>query len=236
MEKHTGASYNEIASDYARQQDLKPWNVYFERPAVLSFLPELKGKRILDAGCGPGFYSNYMIEQGAQVTAIDFNEEFVRLTEERTGHRVRALQADLAEPLAFASDASFDLVVCILVLHYLQDWLPTLREFHRVLTPEGQLVFSTHHPSMDIELSTTKDYFAVELLEDEWDVGKVQFYRRPISRISHDLFEAGFVIEEINEPRPVKPPEGVQFNSYERIMKNPQRLLIRAGKQFKGSR
>ncbi len=232
MEKHTGASYNEIASDYARQQDLKPWNIYFERPGVLAFLPDLKGRQVLDAGCGPGFYSSYMAEQGAQVTALDFNEEFVRLTEERTHKRVKVLQADLAEPLTFASASSFDLVVCILVLHYLQDWRPTLKEFHRVLRPTGRLIFSTHHPCMDIELSTTKDYFAVELLEDEWEVGKVQFYRRPISMISKDLFETGFVIEEIHEPRPVKPPEGVQFNSYERIMKNPQRLLVRASKRM----
>ena len=230
MTKHTGSSYDEIAEKYADLQDQKPWNLYFERPGMLRFLPDVAGKDVLDAGCGPGFYAAYMVDQGAHVTAFDFNPLFVERTQKRTNQRAKVLQADLAEPFTFAADGSFDLAVCVLVLHYLEDWLPTLREFHRVLRADGQLVFSTHHPFTDMELSTTGDYFATDLLEDEWDVGKVQFYRRPLSKISHDLFQAGFVIEEIAEPQPIKPPEGVLFNSYERTMKTPSRLLVRARK------
>ncbi len=45
-----------------------------------------------------------MAEQGATVTAFDLNAEFVRRTQARTNKRVKVLQADLAEPLAFAAD------------------------------------------------------------------------------------------------------------------------------------
>ena len=228
MNKHTGSSYDEIAQKYADVQDKKPWNIYFERPGVLQFLPELAGKDVLDAGCGPGFYTHFMVEKGANVTAFDFNPLFVALTQQRAGAQVKVLQADLAEPLSFAEDASFDVVVCVLVLHYLQDWLPALKEFQRVLRPGGLLIFSTHHPFTDMELSPTGDYFSVDLIEDEWDVGKVQFYRRPLSKISRDLFHAGFVIEEISEPQPQKPPDEVPPAWYERTMKNPWRLLVRA--------
>lgn len=231
MSEHTGGSYDAIAAKYADAQDAKPWNVSFERPGMIAFLAEdLRGREVLDAGCGPGFYTQWMAERGARVTAFDLNAEFVKRTRERVGEETRVLQADLAEPLGFATDGSFDLVVCVLVLHYLKDWGPVLAEFHRVLRTDGRLVFSTHHPFTDLELSTTGDYFAVERLEDDWDVGKVEFYRRPLSKISKDLGEAGFVIEEIAEPQPVRPPAGVEFASYEKAMTRPMRLLVRAQK------
>ncbi len=141
MTEHTGGSYDDMAAQYAERQEAKPWTHYFERPGVLRNLPPVQGKSVLDAGCGPGFYAHWMAEQGARVTAFDLNAEFVRLTKARAGERVTVLQADLAQPLTFAQDASFDVVVCILVLHYLHDWLPTLREFQRVLRPGGQLFF-----------------------------------------------------------------------------------------------
>ena len=230
MQKHTGYSYDEIAKKYADAQDNKPWSVYFERPGVLQFLPDVAGKDVMDAGCGPGFYSRFMADQGAAVTAFDFNDVFVQQTRHRAPSDVKVLQADLAEPLSFAADASFDLIVCILVLHYIKDWQFTLSEFNRVLRPNGRLIFSTHHPFSDLELSPTDDYFATDLIEDEWDIGKVQFYRRPLSKITKDLFQAGFVIEEISEPQPIKPPDYVVFRSYERNMKTPMRLLVRARK------
>jgi len=235
MEKHTGSSYDEIANQYADAQDNKPWNIYFERPGVLQFLPDVAGKAVLDAGCGPGFYSLFMADQNAQVTAFDLNPVFVQRTQHRTGRRVKVLQADLAEPLSFATDAAFDLVICILVLHYLKDWQPTLAEFHRVLGSTGQLIFSTHHPFSDLELSPTGDYFSTDLIEDEWDIGKVQFYRRPLSKITQDLFHSGFVIEAISEPQSIKPPDDVIFKAYERTMKTPRRLLVRARKADHGS-
>jgi SAM-dependent methyltransferase len=228
MTKHTGDSYLNIAKQYATSQDQKPFTLYFERPTFLAFLPALANKRVLDAGCGPGFYSAYCLQQGASVTAFDFNDEFVTYTKERTEGKAEVLQADLAEPLSFAEDSSFDLIICALVLHYLEDWLPTLKEFRRVLKPKGQLVFSTHHPFTDWKAFEKEDYFAVDLLEDEWDVGKVQFYRRPLRKISEDLHAAGFFIERIEEPQAIRPPEGVIFNSYEKLMKNPWRLFIAA--------
>jgi SAM-dependent methyltransferase len=192
------------------------------------------GKDVLDAGCDPGFYSLFLADQGARVMAFDLHPAFVQRTQQRTGGRVKVVQADLAEPLSFATDASFDLVVCILVLHYIKDWRPTFAEFHRVLRSGGHVIFSTHHPCADVELSSSGDYFSTELIEDEWDVGKVQFYRRPLSKMTQDLFYSGFVIEEISEPQPIKPPENVIFESYERNMKTPLRLLVRARKADHG--
>lgn len=230
MDKHTGASYDDKADQYADAQDVKPWTIYFERPGTLRFLPDVTGLDVLDAGCGPGYYARHFVDQGARVTAFDLNPNFVERTRQRTDHRATVHQADLAEPLSFCGDASFDLVVSILVLHYLKDWRPTLQEFQRVLKPGGLLIFSTHHPFTDLELSASGDYFATELLEDEWDVGTVHFYRRPLARITHDLFQSGFLIEEIAEPQPVETPDSATYRWYERARTRPMRLFVRARK------
>jgi ubiquinone/menaquinone biosynthesis C-methylase UbiE len=59
-----------------------------------------------------------------------------------------------------AGRAAFDDVTASLVLHYLRDWGPALREFRRVLQPAGRLIISTHHPFMDHALAGGTDYFA----------------------------------------------------------------------------
>ncbi len=230
--EHSGAAYRGRAKKYAETVDSKPWNAHYERPALVSLLPALEGASVLDVGCGSGWYAEYLVKQGAQVTAFDLDADFVALTRARVPNGATVYQANLAEPLVFARDGQFDVVVCPLVLHYLKDWRPALAEFHRVLSPQGTLVFSTHHPFNDWKLFNRADYFAVELLEDEWDgFGKVMFYRRPLTVISSDLHSAGFVIEKLLEPQPTEAFGQLNPEGYERLRKNPWFLAIRAVKR-----
>ena len=229
--KHTGACYEDKALKYAETVDTRPWNAYFERPAVVSLLPPLAGAKVLDAGCGSGWYAEYLIQRGANVTAFDFNSEFVDLTRSRVGDQAQVLQADLAEPLKFAQNEEYDLVLCPLVMHYLKEWEPTLREFHRVLKPKGVLVFSTHHPFIDWTYHKRENYFATELLEDEWDVGKMEFYRRPLTAMSRALDGAGFLIERMLEPQPTEDFRRANPERYEHHLRNPLFLVIRACKK-----
>lgn len=231
MSEHTGASYEGIASTYAAQVDERPMNACYERPATLSLLPPLSGRDILDIGCGSGWYAEYFAGQGAQVTSFDLDETFVALTQARVGDRVTVFRANLAEPLHFAADHTFDLAVAPLVLHYLQDWLPALRELHRVLRPGGALVFSTHHPFMDWQEFERENYFALERLDDYWEgVGPVQFYRRPLTAISASLAEAGFVVERLLEPQPTKAYRDARPDWFERLSTRPWFLFVRARK------
>lgn len=222
------SGYELFADRYAAEVDTKPHNAYYERPAMLSLLPRVEGLHVLDAGCGSGWYTKHLLDQGAKVTAVDVTPRFVELTRQRVGAGARVLQADLAEPLEFAADREFDLVVCALVLHYLRDWTGALREFRRVLRPSGLLVFSTHHPFMDWQQFEREDYFATELLEDEWGTGTVTFYRRPLTSVVEALSENGFVIERLLEPQPLDEYRQANPQWYERLMTSPWFLLIRA--------
>lgn len=64
----------------------------------------------------------------------------VELAEKRAIPSASFVVADLAEPLAFLADDTFDMAVAGLVLHYLRDWVASLRELRRVLRPDGTLV------------------------------------------------------------------------------------------------
>ena len=232
MTRHSGTTYEGIAGKYAASVDSRPWNAHYERPAVISLLPKLENAKVLDAGCGSGWYAEYLLNHGASVTAFDLNREFVALTQARVGDRARVLHADLSRSLDFAGTGEFDLVICPLVLHYLEDWLPALREFHRVLRSDGVLVFSTHHPAFyDFTLSKLGTYFATELVEDEWDwLGKVHFYRRPLTTICSDLRSAGFLIDVLLEPLPTEEFRKANPEGFEKLTKVPGFLIFRAQK------
>jgi 2-polyprenyl-3-methyl-5-hydroxy-6-metoxy-1,4-benzoquinol methylase len=57
-------AYETLAEAYASVIDTKPHNAYYERPATLSLLPEVRGKRVLDAACGPGVYAEWLLSRG----------------------------------------------------------------------------------------------------------------------------------------------------------------------------
>ncbi|MDP9177692.1 MAG: methyltransferase domain-containing protein, partial [Gemmatimonadota bacterium] len=129
----------------------------------------------------------------------------------------------------FLDDASVDGVLSALVLHYLRDWGPTLAEFRRILKPGGWLLLSTHHPATEAALFDIANYFETEQLEDYWDwVGRVRFYRRPLSAITGALTDAGFVIDKVEEPRPTEWFREEKPDAYARLLKHPQFLIIRA--------
>ena len=225
--------YQNMAEKYAAVVDTKPNNAHYERPAVLSLLPPVEGLNVLDAGCGSGWYAEYLLEHKANVTAVDVSPKLVAITKKRVGTRAQVLQADLGQPLEFADDSSFDLILCPLVMHYLEDWQAVFEEYHRILKPSGILLFSTQHPMMDFQLFQTGDYFKMELIEEKWSIGKVRYYRRPLTQMIEALAETGFVVERILEPRPTVDFQELDPEGYDILSKNPWFIVIRARRENK---
>jgi len=228
-------AYNELAESYAAIVDEKPHNAYYERPATLSLLPDVNGKRVLDAGCGPGFYAGWLVNHGANVVAIDANEKMVHLARKRVGEGVRVELADIDHPLAFLSDSAFDIVLAPLVLDYVKDWVPVFREFYRVLERGGYLVFSSDHPFVRYDNDPeTHDYFSTELVEYVWKgfgfPVSVPYYSRPLGSAINPLIDAGFIIDRILEPRPTEEFKKNAPETYERLNKKPSFMCVRARK------
>jgi SAM-dependent methyltransferase len=227
-------AYETLAERYAALADTKAENAYCERPATLSLLGDVNGKRVLDAGCGPGFYCEWLLARGAEVVALDVSPKMVELAKRRLGPRVDVRLADLSEPLDFLADASFDLVLSPLVLDYIEDWSGALREFSRVLRPGGALVFSVEHPFMRLAPDGGGDYFATEYVETPW-VGfgirvVMPSYRRPLGAMTSALSGAGFLVERLVEAKPTEECRGKDRSSWERLTRLPGFLCIRAAK------
>lgn len=227
-------SYEKMAEYYLKYVDTKPHNAYYERPATISLLPDVKEKKVLDAGCAAGWYTKYLLEEGASVIALDFSPNMVEMTKRRVGNNAEVIRADLNESLNFIEDESIDIVLSSLTLHYIRNLDAVMSEFNRILKRSGQLVFSVHHPFMDFTVFNKENYFLTELLEDEWKTNngkvKVQFYRRPLSKIISPVINAGFEIEKLLEPMPSEQLKIEYPNLYDRLTKNPQFLFIRAKK------
>jgi SAM-dependent methyltransferase len=201
----TENDYDRFAAAYAADNERNAWNAHYERPAMLRLAEPVAGLRVLDAGCGAGALSEALVERGAEVTGIDSSRALLDLARRRLGERAAFQAGDLAEPLPFA-DGSFDLVVASLVMHYLRDWEPALREFHRLLVAGGRLVISTHHPFMDHRLAGGDDYFATYDFSETWRRGehevRMRFWHRPLRAMTRALAAAGFTLDAVDEPDP----------------------------------
>lgn len=99
-------------------------------------------KRILDAGCGNGRYSRFLLRHAdpdAVLTSFDLSPRMLERAQKRLkSDRVSHVAADLTR-LPYA-DATFDAVVCGWVLEHLPDPLPGLRELARIMKPGGKLL------------------------------------------------------------------------------------------------
>jgi ubiquinone/menaquinone biosynthesis C-methylase UbiE len=106
--------------------------------AVEGHLP--RGAKILDVGCGPGGMAAKLIELGYEVWGVDIAENMIRHAQERCGAE-RFRVGDI-EQIPFP-DNTFDGVVCLGVIEYLDADASALGEIERVLKPDGTAVITT---------------------------------------------------------------------------------------------
>ena len=113
------------------------------RRIVREALGAADGERILDVGCGPGFYCAEFAEEvgsSGSVVGVDSSPTMLDLAARRcSGYPGVELRAGEAVALP-VDDASFDAAVCVQVLEYVSDPTVALAEIHRALRPRGRVV------------------------------------------------------------------------------------------------
>ncbi|MCQ2085563.1 MAG: class I SAM-dependent methyltransferase, partial [archaeon] len=107
---------------------------------VLRDVPAGKKLKVLDVGCGPGFFEMGLASYGFELMGIDYNQDMVNKASENC--RERGVTAEFrkmdAQKLEF-EDNTFDLVVSRDVLWNLDDPRRAYEEMYRVLKPEGKI-------------------------------------------------------------------------------------------------
>jgi SAM-dependent methyltransferase len=180
--------------------------------ASAQLLGPVRGKRILEVGCGAAQCSRWLAGQGAEVVAFDISVEQLRLGHEldrRTGTAVRTVAANaVAIPL---KDATFDIACSAFgALPFVADAEAALREIARVLRPGGLLVFSVTHPlrwslpddPTPAGLRITQSYFDRTPYVEVDDAGTAVYaeHHRTTGDWIRALIGAGFSIDDLLEP------------------------------------
>ncbi|ANW26827.1 SAM-dependent methyltransferase [Vibrio coralliilyticus] len=230
---------SEMYTKHAKQYDAvvkdNIYNALLERPSTMALLDDLSGADVVDMGCGSGVYAEWFIGQSVKhLTCVDASSDMIDLVQTKLGNQVSAYVQDIAKGLPKESDSSADVIVCPLVLHYIEDLTPVFADVHRVLKPSGYIVFSTHHPFADFECSISGNYFEREYIEEEWNtVGtpvKVSFYRRSLMEISEAISASGLKISRITEGSVDEKVKSVCETTYQRLKNNPNFIFFRCEK------
>jgi SAM-dependent methyltransferase len=216
--------YNAFADEFLAHAEDGFYNAHYDRPACLSLLGDVAGKRVLDAACGPGLYAAELIRRGADVVGFDQSPRMVEICRERASRGDFRVH-DLADPIDWLPGSSVDLVLFALALEYLDDRLEALRELRRVLRPDGALVVSRMHPTGDW-LRQGGSYFDIRMVEETWSKGwHLRYWVEPLEATCDAIFQAGFLIERLLEPRPAPEAATVDPAEYEKLSREPRGFI-----------
>ncbi|MGB6129312.1 MAG: methyltransferase domain-containing protein [Psychrilyobacter sp.] len=193
------------------------YNKLQEQPAIKSLLPDLKGKRILDLGCGYGDSCSYFIEKGAQkVVGIDISKKMLEVARKENSHEnIEYLEKSMDDIENLSG--KFDLVYSSLALHYMEDFEKLLMDINNLMRKDGEFIYSQEHPlstahrkglrwtrgedGMGIHYNLA-NYMKSGKRETTWFIDGVIKYHRTFSEIINTVNECGFQIEKILEPLP----------------------------------
>ena len=182
----------------------------------LGLLGEVRGKQILEVGCGGGQNAIALTKWGAICTGVDPSLAQLaharRLAQEH-GVEVRFAQG-VAEDLGAMTDEGFDIVLSSFAFDYVTDLERAYAQIARVLKPGGLFVFCQSHPwfqavgwhlAGDPDAPEVADYASWPGIE-EWDwrfedgtSAPMHGHLRPLAQIVNSLVEAGFLLEQMVE-------------------------------------
>ena len=184
-------------------------------PNLLRVLDIKKGEKILDLACGQGFFAREFAKTGVQVVGADIAKELISQAQSLGGDVVYHVVP--AHKLAFAKDAEFDAVVCVLALQNIEDVAAVEKEVRRVLKPRGRFVILLNHPAFrvlkrsswgwdeaaGVQYRRIDGYLSAAKIPIEMHPGanntKTISYHRSLQDFFKSLTNAGFAVTRLEE-------------------------------------
>jgi len=217
-----------------------------EWPAIRAMLPSLDGKRVVDLGCGFGWASRWMREQGAaSVLGLDLSQNMIeRARADTTDAAIKYCIADL-ETLDLPESA-FDLVYSSLAFHYVQDFGRLVHVIRKALVPDGHFVFTIEHPIFMAAahphwISDEKgrktwpvNRYSVEgERRTDWFAPGVLKYHRTVGTTLNTLIGADFQIRRVEEFAPTH-EQIQQMPQLAEELERPMMLIVSASTPIAG--
>jgi SAM-dependent methyltransferase len=205
--------------------------------ATLRLCGDVRGKRVLELGCGGAQAAIAFARAGAVAIGVDPSAEALALARRRCddeGVRVDLHQGDLAA-LAFLRADSIDVAFSAYALAFVDDVSRVFRQVHRVLKPNAPLVFSVPHPLATM-LGTgeaaapvvRRSYFDPSPLTDA--EAPVTTHPLTVSGLFTALVRANFRVDALLEPEPTRDgPRSPYWHDVYRVA--PPTLVMRARKE-----
>jgi len=211
-------------------------------PAILNLLGNLRGKSLIDIGCGPGTYCMEFAEREAIVLGLDLSKRMLdkaRKNAKMTEVKLALQKADAR--LIPCRDNCFDIVVIILAI--LNNKI--VKEAARVLKPDGLLLISDTHPILETKghwesskigaPRIIEDYFSREkkiwqIKYDREHIITLEYYTQTIEQYVNMIADAGFKILRIVEPKPGKDLRKSDPAHYDKCSRIPYFIIYLAQK------
>lgn len=191
----------------------------FIMPNMLKYMGDVKGKKILDLGCGEGGYSRELAKRGATLVSVDCSIKAIEYASSlameenlQIEHYVRN-----SNDLVDITSEQFDIVLCSMMLMDCEDFDGTLQEVYRVLKPNGHLFASVLHPCFDGNhehgigrqgVGIDKQVVVMNYFEPkEWEAplwgGKIPviWRHRTLEEYVKAFIKVGLTIVDMNEPQ-----------------------------------
>lgn len=247
-------AWNEGAAAYSQfvESGADYYRLLVHGPALLAACSNVRGCRVLDVGCGQGYFSRLLARAGASVTAFDLSDKLIARALELEKHDalgIRYEQLDAATIGEHFAPGSFDLVTGCMSLQDMGDPGLVLQGVSTVLQQNGRAVFSVPHPCTDPpvriwqrdgdgrKLALCLDrYFDSGPAICHWNMPRLKsfwstpFHRLTLTEWSRLISRAGFLIRSIAEPR----PEDELFAAHPQLedcARMPYFLIFALGKQ-----
>ncbi|KAH7216943.1 S-adenosyl-L-methionine-dependent methyltransferase [Fusarium redolens] len=187
-----------------------------EWPQYRALLPKLDGLNVLYLGCGMGWFSRWVVGQGAKSSqGLGNSHNMLALAEEKTNHGDISYEFANLDQVSFGEDMKnkFDLAHSSLVLHYLVNLEELVKQVHQVLVPGGNFVFSVEHPIFTstyhqdciVDDKTGNTYWSLSYYPDEgtrqihWLSGNMEKQHRATAAYINVLLNNGFEIKGFDE-------------------------------------
>jgi ubiquinone/menaquinone biosynthesis C-methylase UbiE len=163
-----------------------------EARALRITLSEIHFDTCLEAGCGTGKNTEWLLTKAKQITAVDLSDKMLAVAKEKiSSEKVQFLQADITKTWSFIK-GTYDLVCFSLVLEHIKNLDNVFREASKVIAPGGYVYIGELHPFKQYAGSKAK-------FETEEGVNILTCFNHNISDFIQSAKKYNFEITDINE-------------------------------------